>query len=246
MEYVEDLLELTAKHGAGPVAFFVALVFGVFIVRGIASTWNAVTRLNASGRNQLDQSTSGAIKQLADSNHELAAQLSEMVKQNNATLQAARDGTLEQAKLFNKSLDRMEGMLSVLDDQKKSSRAMSNTLNEVNDRIGPIQTDLRDVSLRTAGLASTFTALLDERLTPMLTLLISMNTQVNTLAADAKANGQGIETVIQEAAKVNDLVLKIIAELSLLKDLFFDRDEHLSTHVQHIINTLNIKEIPQP
>jgi hypothetical protein len=130
--------------------------------------------------------------------------------------------------VLTRTLDRMEGMLSVMDRTEKGQRMISNTLNEVNDRIGPIQTDLRDVSLRTAGLESTFAKQLEERFAPVIALLIGMNGQLNGLVAAAQSSGQSVEKTVQEAARITQSTTKIIEEFLLMKDMIFDRDDRLA------------------
>ena len=238
MDYLAALLKLTDQYGLTPVLAIIVVVGGGLMLRGIVSTWNAVRLSNAESRNRTEKAE-------ADSTTTLSQSIREMADSNNAilrqTIEWMKNAEADRGKQFNVLTDilgQIRGIGLAQSDDAKARKAMSNTLNEVADRIVPIQTDLRDVSIRTAGMESGFAKLLDERLTPILTLLIGMNTQVNDLVASGKASGQTIETILLDITKITEAALKIIAEFGLLKDLIFDRDDRIA----HILNTLTPKE----
>jgi hypothetical protein len=231
MGFLAELLALSDKHGLTPVVVLVVVIGGGLMLRGMVSTWNAVRLSNAEASNR-------TAKAEADSTAVLSQSINGLAESNNALAKAAIEGINKQFSVLTDILGQLRGGALTQSDDAKARRALSNTLNEVADRIGPIQTDLHDVSLRTAGIPSTITTLLDERLTPMLTLLINMNATVNTVAASAKANGQNVDSIILETAKINDQFSKLIVELALFKDLIFDRDDRIAT----IINGFNTKE----
>jgi hypothetical protein len=228
MGFITELLKLSDQYGLTPVLAIMLLVGGFFLARGVLSTWNYARHQEAQGQNQIDNSIAGALKDLANSNNLFSQRLGEMAVQNNAIINAASTERLEQSRVLTRTLDRMEGMLSVMDRTEKGQRMISNTLNEVNDRMQPMQTDLKEVNLRTAGLESTFAKQLEERFAPVIALLIGMNGQLNGLVAAAQSSGQSVEKIVQEAARITQSTTKIIEEFLLMKDMIFDRDDRLA------------------
>jgi hypothetical protein len=206
MGFLAELLALSDKHGLTPVVVLVVVIGGGLMLRGMVSTWNAVRLSNAEASNR-------TAKAEADSTAVLSQSINGLAESNNALAKAAIEGINKQFSVLTDILGQLRGVALTQSDDAKARRALSNTLNEVADRIGPIQTDLHDVSLRTAA-------------------------TVNTVAASAKANGQNVDSIILETAKINDQFSKLIVELALFKDLIFDRDDRIAT----IINGFNTKE----
>jgi len=121
MEAIALLAKLANEHGPGIVLLFFIVVSLVLMARGAVSTWGAVSLSNANGRNQIDRSTATALDKLGDSNTLLAEQLKAMVLQYGASMQSAQTERQEQAKALGRTLDRMEGMLAVM--ERKPSAA---------------------------------------------------------------------------------------------------------------------------
>lgn len=223
-----DLQQVWNQYGALGVLFGFAFF-----------AWLQVYKNRAATKDQVDKTASNVSAVLADNIGRLGEAILKMSAdashERNENLMVIRDMT-----------GQIKGVLSVLDTTRKEQRGMTDTLSEVADRIAPIQTDLRDVSKQTAAIPLAFTAMLDERMGPLVSLVIGMNTQVNAIAANVKANGQNDELLLAEVSKINENTAKIISEVALLKDLFFDRDDHLGKHVQHILNALKVEEKPVP
>jgi len=98
------------------------------------------------------------------------------------------------------------------------------------------------VSIRTAGMESGIAKLLDDRIAPIMAIVIGMNTQVNDMAAAVKANGQSAESIVLELTKFNENVAKVIADFVLWKDMMFDRDDRYNDLMGHILKALKMKE----
>jgi signal transduction histidine kinase len=223
-----DLQQVWNQYGAVGVILFLASLALINAFRNRAATRDqtekTASNVSAVLADNIGRLGEAILKMSADASHE-----------RNENLMVIRDMT-----------GQIKGVLSVLDTTRKEQRGVADTLSEVADRIAPIQTDLRDVSKQTAAIPLAFTAMLDERVGPLVSLVIGMNTQVNAIAANVKANGQNDELLLAEVSKINENTAKIISEVALLKDLFFDRDDHLGKHVQHILNALNVKETSNP
>lgn len=227
-----DLQQVWNQYGL----FGVLLFFGGFALINMAKN-------RAATKDLTDKTASNVSAVLADNIGRLGEAILKM------SAEASHERT-ENLMVIKDMTGQMKGMISVLDDTKKSQRGISDTVSEVADRIVPMQTDLKDISLRTAGMPSAFTNLLDERMAPILTLFIGMNTQVNAVAAAVQAISQNGDANTLEVVAVKDHLAKLVAEFSLLKDLFLDRDDRLSEHMKRILPAIQIpsqpKEFPTP
>lgn len=223
-----DLQQVWNQYGAVGVILFLAALALIQAFRNRAATRDqtekTASNVSAALADNIGRLGEAILKMSADASHE-----------RNENLLVIRDVT-----------GQIKGVLSVLDTSRKEARGMADTLNEVADRIAPIQTDLRDVSKQTAAIPTAFTTLLDERIGPLVSLVIGMNTQVNTIAANIKTNGQNVEAINAEMVKINEFNVKFQSELALLKELFLDRDDHMGKHMQYILNALSVKETPTP
>lgn len=240
MDILEALLQLAVKYGPGLVITLLVILLVFLIVRVAVNTWSKVSQLRAQGQNQIDNSVAKALEQLAKSNDSLTVILSANAVQLNAIMKSSQDERHQQERVLDKTLDRMEGMLSVMDRSEKAQRNMAVTLNEVSDRITPMQTDLHEMSARTAGIPSSIMTAFDERVAPMIAMLIGVNTQVNGLTTSALTSGQNVESIVLAAAQINQSLSKLLEELKLFKDLFFDRDDHLGKQLEYLTKTLVI------
>lgn len=238
MDFIAAFFKLVDQYGLRDGVIVVVVLVGVFILWRLSNTRNRIALSNAEGRNRTEKAE-------AESTISLSQSIREMADSNNAILKATiewmKNAESDRAKQFSVLTDvlgQLRGLSLAQGDEAKRARTMSATLDEVADRITPMQTDLKDVSLRTAGLQSAFTSVVDERVAPLLTLLIGMNTQLNALAQLAQTGSQNVDAIFAEVVKVHAITEKVVIEFKLLKDLIFDRDDRIA----NILTTYTAKE----
>lgn len=228
MDFVNAFLRLTDQYGLTNTIQVVILFSAIWLLRVFVMRQNKIALSDAESRKVTTQAS-------ADNSTTLTAAINNLATSNNdmgkAMIQRMHEEGLERGKQYAVLTDmsgQVKGLMIGLGDQTKATRGVTSIVSEVQERIMPMQTDLREVNVRTAGFQSSLVTTLDDRLTPMLTLLIGMNNQLGALAASAKASGQNVDTILAEMTKNNQHIAAIISEFALLKDLLFDRDDRVA------------------
>lgn len=225
MDPLSAFFKLIDQLGLRDALLVVFVVAAIWAGRLILIRWNTVTTMDAEARNRQGNIGADSIKTLVEGLNNMAASSNNVVNAVMTDMTESRKQRDKQSEVMTSLLGEVRGIALSQSDGAKREKTLSNTLNEVADRIGPIQTDLRDMSVRTAEMPSKLSALLDERFGPLLTLMMNTNTQTNAVAAALQINGQNVEVLIAELAKSNELTARVVSEFALWKDILFDKDD---------------------
>lgn len=244
--FVTEFLELVNKHGLGPVLLgcgVAACVFGGWLLRGWLSTRNKVALSDAEARKESEKAESGAVTGLTRSIDHLVNKIGDLVSVNNETNTAAAQERQATLVAIRESTARMEGFTQAMGTNTKALQTVSTAVHELNDNNAQLKTDLKEVRLTTVNLQSEVIKALDDRMTPITTLLINLDNHIKTVLSQGQADAQTLTLILAELGKIVSEMVIVSVAVKDIRTLQYDQDERLAQHIE-MANTL-IKEKPQ-
>lgn len=228
MDFIAAFFRLVDQYGLTDALKIVAFLVTVSIIFGLFRRWNRIALSNAASRHRTEKADAENSISLSQSIREMAQSNNETVRATMESMRAAESERSKQLAVLTDMTGQIRGIGLTLSDESKARKMISASLHELEDKLSPLTTHVQDINVRTAGMEASFVRVLDERVGPMMSLMINISARINDLTVMAQSNGGVAGNMMTETTLMNAQIAQLLVDFSLLKDMIFDRDDRIS------------------